>query len=217
MSPDDLSPEQQRLKDSFIQKRDYWHPAFDTLLQYDVEFFEAYANLSARTFEDGVLDPKLREYVLIVMNSTPAIRMSDEEMRKHIRAALKQGGTFGEILELFKLVSVVGIHSVSEGSPLLSEVLDEDSETDLSDPKRRVKRDFELRRGYWSEELWEPLLYFDHEFLAAYTDFSANSAETGHLNKKERELVFIALDVGVPHLYLEGLQTHIENALKYGA
>ncbi len=43
--------------------------------------------------------------------------LNKDEMRRHVRAALRHGARPEEILEVFQLVSVLGIHAISIGFP----------------------------------------------------------------------------------------------------
>jgi alkylhydroperoxidase/carboxymuconolactone decarboxylase family protein YurZ len=43
--------------------------------------------------------------------------------RVHIKNALKHGATKEEIMEVFELISVLGVHSVTMGVPILLEEL----------------------------------------------------------------------------------------------
>lgn len=88
---------------------------------------------------------------------------------------------------------------------------------ELSEKQKRLKEQFIKERGYWRDELWEPILRIDPDFFEAYLNFSAAPWKNGVLPPKIKELIYIAIDASTTHLYEPGLSLHIENALKYGA
>jgi alkylhydroperoxidase/carboxymuconolactone decarboxylase family protein YurZ len=53
--------------------------------------------------------------------------------------------------------------------------------------------------------------------MAAYTDLSAYAWETGSLDAKTREFMYIATTAAVTHIHPIGIRTHGRNALKAGA
>ena len=87
----------------------------------------------------------------------------------------------------------------------------------LTDRQKALKEQFIKERGYWSDELWEPVLKLDVDYFEAYLNFSAVPWRHGVLSPKMKELIYIAIDASTTHLYEPGLGQHIRNALKYGA
>ena len=55
----------------------------------------------------------------------------------------------------------------------------------------RIRDEFIRRRGYWADD-WQLILEMAPGVMAAYTDFSAHSADHGTLDPKTREFIFIA-------------------------
>lgn len=56
----------------------------------------------------------------------------------------------------------------------------------------------------------------DPSYLDAYTEFRNRVLSRNPLDDKTRELVSIAVDASVTHLYQPGLRTHIRRALDIG-
>lgn len=222
-----LSHEAEKLKTSFKEKRNYWHPAFDYLLHLDQEFFERYFDLSTHAWQDGSLDPKVKELIYVAIYSSPATHVSEQEARKHIGNALDQGATVSEVLTVLEILATAGIHSVLKGVPIISDeagVPDPESDAERRE-QARARENFEEKRGYWDDGLWADLLAIDHKFLEHYTNYSAHVAHYSasesdaddDLDPLVKEYVYIALDASLPAFYLGGLRAHIENALDYGA
>lgn len=84
------------------------------------------------------------------------------------------------------------------------------------DRKAALKQRFLTQRGYWSD-LWEDVLASSEAFFEGYIELSSIPWKNGHLPPRLKELIYIAIDITVPHLFVEGTRIHMANALKYGA
>lgn len=217
----ELDPRRARLKAEFTEARGYWSPLWDDVLALSPDYFEAYLKFSAVPWKTGSLSPKVRELIYIAIDASTT-HLYEPGLRVHIRNSLKYGATREEIMEVYQLTSVLGIHTVTSGLPSL---LDEArkagrdtgiDETPLSPEQEELKRQFIANRGYWSE-LWDGLIRLSPEFFSAYMEFSSVPWLHGTLEPKVRELIYIAIDSATTHLYDPGLRVHIRNALKYGA
>src|SRR3984885_7913760 len=82
--------------------------------------------------------------------------------------------------------------------------------------KAKIKQDFIDARGYWSRG-WDPLLDIAPDYFEAYAKLSSVPWKTGTLSPKIKELLYIAIDSSITHMYEPGLRVHIRNALRYGA
>jgi alkylhydroperoxidase/carboxymuconolactone decarboxylase family protein YurZ len=108
------------LKDEFVRRRGFWAPVWDVLLDADPDFFAAYLEFSSVPWEHGVLDPKVKELIYIAVDAATT-HLHALGTRSHIRNALKQGATPQEIMEVLELISVIGVHGLTMGLPILSE------------------------------------------------------------------------------------------------
>lgn len=86
----------------------------------------------------------------------------------------------------------------------------------LSAEQREIRAEFVRRRGYWADD-WQLILELAPDIMAAYTDLSAYAWETGSLDPKTREFMYIATTAAVSHIHPIGIRTHGRNALKAGA
>lgn len=123
MPETELSDKQRQLRDQFIEERGYWSPIWDGLLQLDPDFFEAYVEFSSVPWRKGVLEPKVRELIYTAIDASTT-HLYEPGLRVHIRNALKYGATKEEIMEVFELTSVLGIHTCTLGVPVLMEELE---------------------------------------------------------------------------------------------
>ena len=70
----------------------------------------------------GVLEPKIKELIYTAFDVS-ATHLYTSGLRLHIKNAIGYGATREEILEVIELASVIGIHSCTEGVPILLEEL----------------------------------------------------------------------------------------------
>jgi alkylhydroperoxidase/carboxymuconolactone decarboxylase family protein YurZ len=87
---------------------------------------------------------------------------------------------------------------------------------ELSAEQRKIRAEFIRRRGYWADD-WQLILELAPDVMAAYTDLSAYAWETGSLDPKTREFMYLATTAAVTHIHPIGIRTHGRNALKAGA
>ena len=119
----ELTERQKELKERFIRDRGYWsEEIWDAVLSIDPDFFEAYLNFSAVPWKKGVLPSKTKELIYIAIDASTT-HLYEPGLRQHVRNALKYGATKEEIMEVFELVSVLGMHTCTMGVPVLVEEL----------------------------------------------------------------------------------------------
>lgn len=218
---DGMDEKKRKLKEEFTAARGYWSPIWDDILDLTPEFFEAYMNFSSVPWKTGTLEPKIRELIYIAIDSSTT-HMYEPGLKVHIRNALRHGATRAEIMEVYQLTSVLGIHTVTTGLPILFDEMAkagrgaEIEQKPLTLHQEALKATFTENRGYWSP-LWDGLIRLSPEFFEAYMNFSSVPWKTGTLEPKVRELIYIAIDSATTHLYEPGLRVHIQNALRYGA
>jgi alkylhydroperoxidase/carboxymuconolactone decarboxylase family protein YurZ len=113
-----LSPRQQEIKQRFTEGRGYWNPFWDGFLHLDCEFFAAYAEMSTHSWEHGVLEPKVKEFVYAAFDAS-ATHMFIPGLRQHIANALGYGATAAELMEVLELASGIGVESFALALPAL--------------------------------------------------------------------------------------------------
>jgi alkylhydroperoxidase/carboxymuconolactone decarboxylase family protein YurZ len=111
------------LRSDFEAKRGYWHGFWDGLLELDPDFFQAYVDFSAYPWENGVLEPKVKELIYTAFDAS-ATHMYVPGLRQHIENALGHGATPAEVMEVFELASTIGIHGYLVGLPILLDELE---------------------------------------------------------------------------------------------
>lgn len=84
--------------------------------------FEAFLAFGSVPWKKGFLEPKVKEFIYIAIDSATT-HMYEPGLRIHLRSALKFGATKEEIMEVYQLVSILGMHTISMGVPVLTQEL----------------------------------------------------------------------------------------------
>jgi alkylhydroperoxidase/carboxymuconolactone decarboxylase family protein YurZ len=99
-----------------------WNPAWDPFQQLDPAWTERFMAMAVPPMLSGVLDAKTIEFIAIAVDAS-CTHLYAPGIRRHIRHALELGATQQEITAVLQLVSVLGIHTLSVGAPILLEEL----------------------------------------------------------------------------------------------
>ncbi|MDE2363879.1 MAG: carboxymuconolactone decarboxylase family protein [Hyphomicrobiales bacterium] len=99
-----------------------WNPAWDVLAELDPVWTEKFVDMGSTPLMRGALDRKTWELIAIAVDAA-CTHMYAPGVRRHIRGALDAGATKQEVLAVLQAVSVLGIHSMSLGAPMLVEEL----------------------------------------------------------------------------------------------
>jgi alkylhydroperoxidase/carboxymuconolactone decarboxylase family protein YurZ len=172
--------------------------------------------MAVNPWTNGTLSPK--EIQLIAVGLSAAVtNMDGTALRRHVRAALHAGASRQEILEVLKMAAMLSLHSMSLGAPILIEEAAAANKplepqtgvpTPASDKMKAI--------GQWNDA-WDPFARLDplwtDQFIAAGTGFYTN----GVLTPKFVELISIAFDAAITHMYAPGTRRHIKAALALGA
>lgn len=103
-----------------LRKVGNWNPAWDALAELDGAYVEKFLAVAAHAMAKGTLDPLTIEFIAIAVDAS-CTHLYAPGVRRHIRKALELGATQEQIMTVLELVSVLGIHSVALGAPLLRE------------------------------------------------------------------------------------------------
>ncbi|KIX99157.1 uncharacterized protein Z520_04733 [Fonsecaea multimorphosa CBS 102226] len=220
------------LKKAFVSQlgEEQWDESWESIAKLSPELFQASVDLIAVPKKKKYLSPKIQQLMSIAVDAA-STHLYIPGVRKHIDAALKEGATPAEIIEVIELTGTLGIHACNIGVPLLVEVMKEEGIYEkhatvgkpFDEKREQLKADFTKNRGYW-HPFWEDFLALDPEFFEAYLNFSSvpwlknvdGSGKGGALEPKVKELVYCAFDAAATHLYVPGLKLHMRNVLNYG-
>lgn len=100
----------------------HFNPAWDAFAELDPAWTEKFMDMGTTPLTRGVLDPKTWELIAIAVDAS-CTHLYAPGVRRHIRRALELGASKEEIIAVLQAVSVLGIHSMSLGAPILVEEL----------------------------------------------------------------------------------------------
>jgi alkylhydroperoxidase/carboxymuconolactone decarboxylase family protein YurZ len=79
-------------------------------------------NFSSIPCETGVLEPKVKELIYVAIDASTT-HLYEPGLRQHVRNAIRYGASKEEIMEVYELTSVLGIHTCTLGVPVLLDEL----------------------------------------------------------------------------------------------
>ena len=207
-------------KTGFIARHGYWSEALEIMAVRSPEFFDAAAELLAVPWASEALPDLDKALIMVALNATPT-NLNSAALRASIRRALGLGASEAAINETFELVSSLALHSCTFGVPKLFSMLEQSGSDRAKIPpfsaeQEALKAEFIKIRGYWGE-FWDQVLVLSPAFFKAYLGFTSIPWQTGHIEPRLKELIYIAIDANVTHLYEQGVRVHIKNALACGA
>ncbi len=99
-----------------------WNSAWDPFFELDPVWTDEFFASVIPIYKSGIMPAKQLELLSIACDAS-FTHMYAPGVRRHIRAALKEGATMEEIMEVLKLCVVQGIQSCNLGVPILAEEL----------------------------------------------------------------------------------------------
>jgi alkylhydroperoxidase/carboxymuconolactone decarboxylase family protein YurZ len=192
-----------------------WSEAITLLEKWDPQWAALAGRMTLNPWDSGVLSRKFVELVCVALN-TACTALNADATRRHIRAALTAGATKDELVMVFKMGMLLGIHSCSLGAPLLIEeakaagvdVARKTAPTPAADQMRVA--------GQWNLA-WDPFVELDPTWTDQAMATGIGVYASGVFTPKEVELLSIALDASYTHMYAPGTRRHIKGALAAGA
>ena len=106
-----------------LRKSGGWNPNWTPFYELDPARTEKFMAMGLTPMVSGVLDAKTIEFIAIAVDAS-CTHMYGPGVRRHIRNALELGATKEEISAVLQCVSVLGIHTMSLGAPILLEELE---------------------------------------------------------------------------------------------
>ncbi|MFC9358164.1 carboxymuconolactone decarboxylase family protein [Rhodococcus sp. NPDC057014] len=167
--------------------------------------------------QNSMLDPKLAAFVRLKIDVS-ATHMYAPGVRRHIKTAIELGATREELLEVIKLSAVIGIHACATGVPILAQELVHAGRQ--SAPPEAVHPTpvcDALRKQGQFNPLWETLYNWDRDWLEKFLAMGAGIWRDNILPPLWIELLCIAGDAALTHMYSPGTRRHIATALALGA
>jgi nitrite reductase/ring-hydroxylating ferredoxin subunit/alkylhydroperoxidase/carboxymuconolactone decarboxylase family protein YurZ len=195
-----------------------WSRTLDLLQELDPQWTESYARMATNPWTSGELPAKAAALIALGLSAS-ITNLDASALRRNLRAALGAGASRAEILVVIEMAAIVALHSMSLGAPILIEEAHAAGKTPAADSRPKPATpacDHMKAIGQWNEA-WDPFFQLDplwtEEFVAAGTGFYTN----GVLTPKFVELISIAFDASITHMYAPGTRRHIKAALALGA
>ena len=105
-----------------LRRSGEWNPNWTPFAELDPDWTERFMAMGLKPMLSGVLDAKTIEFIAIAVDAS-CTHMYAPGVRRHIRKALALGATPQQITAVLQLTSVLGIHTMSLGAPILQEEL----------------------------------------------------------------------------------------------
>lgn len=185
------------------------------LQEWDPIWAEQYLNMTTNPWENGILDIKTIELICIGINAA-CTNLQSDGTRQHIRAALAAGATRDEILLILKMASVMSIHSCSLGAPILLEEAKAAGVDPIPKQATTPACDQMKAIGQWNVA-WDPFYELDPVWTDQFMATGIGIYASQLFSPKLVELLSIAFDASITHMYAPGTRRHIKAALKLGA
>jgi alkylhydroperoxidase/carboxymuconolactone decarboxylase family protein YurZ len=208
----------ERFQEYDLESRAYIGNHLTELQELDPEFLEAYLDLAEHPWEDGPLDPKVKEFINVALSSATTA-LDTTATREHVGRALDRGATFEEVLEVLELTSILGMHSATTGYPILAEEAELDGIDEREEEIAEIIAELEENKEFFSA-VWEDIVAIvenEPDYWRYLFGFLRHPYHDQVLDPKVMEFIYIGIDVGTSHLYTEGLTVHIRNAMLLGA
>ncbi|MBL1421421.1 MAG: carboxymuconolactone decarboxylase family protein [Alphaproteobacteria bacterium] len=195
-------------------------PSYTEAYSVDPTFASDFAKLEIATQRRGALTKKMRALVGLALSSSIGL-MDREAIRFYARKAIENEATHGEIIDTLRLTSVLGVHGYVMGVESFLELysLDDIKQEGGEDLKRRAlaaRTEFERLRGYWVDA-WERASWMGPEFVEAYASYSSRPHLDQNLAKKDREIIYTAIDFFPTMQAGPGGKGHMTQAIAHGA
>ena len=191
-------------------------PALAKLRDWDPTWAEQCLQMSANPWTSGILPRKDIELISIAVNAA-CTNLNADGTRRHIRGALEAGATRDEILMILKIASLLSIHTCSLGAPIL---LEEAKAAGVKPTPIKAGAtpvcDRMKAAGQWNSA-WDSFFELDPAWTEAIIAASIPVYISGVLSPKLAELLSIAVDASITHMYAPGTRRHIKAALQLGA
>ncbi len=148
--------------------------------------------------------------------SAACTNLSADGTRRHVRGALEAGATREEVLMTLKVAALLALHTCSLGAPILLEEAKAAGVTITPKSAATPVCDKMKAAGQWNSA-WDAFFEIAPAWTEAIIAVSLPVYTSGVFTPKLAELMSIAVDASITHMYAPGTRRHIQSALKLGA
>lgn len=117
----ELDERREGIKKAFTEKRGYWHPLWNTVLELDPDALEGYSHFSGEGWraERSVLSPKMKELMYVAVDAATT-HLYEVGLKLHIANAVRYGATAEEVMQVLDLAALMGVHTNLVATPILA-------------------------------------------------------------------------------------------------
>ena len=210
----------EQLKADIIQKRGFWSPMHENLINIDPAALEAY--LEYVTASSAHLSEKLR-HLLFMAADASVTHLFEFGIRLHMDLAMQCGATKEEVFEVLQLLlETCGLGS-RVGMPILAEELKRAGRESELQPQRalterqaRARDLYRQHMGHWPEWL-DLAMHVAPDFGEAFVELTMKPWRESALDAKTKAFVLIAVYSAPTMRNEEYLREYIRLALTHGA
>ena len=193
-----------------------WGSSLDRLKEWDPMRLTSSLRVGTNPWTSGGLPRKEVELIYLALYCS-CTNLDEAGTRRQIRAALDAGATRDEILLVLKCGVGLAVHSCSLGAPILIEEMKEAGVTPSGGTKPETPACDAMRAiGQWNTA-WDPFYDLSPAWTDQFFAFGASVYKSGLFTPRFMELISIAFDASITHMYAPGVRRHIKGALKAGA
>jgi alkylhydroperoxidase/carboxymuconolactone decarboxylase family protein YurZ len=193
-----------------------WGSSLDKLKEWDPKGAELLLRVGMNPWNSGVLPLKEVELIFLALNCS-CTNLDEAGTRRQIRRALDAGATRDEVLLVLKCGVGLAVHSCSLGAPILLEEMKAAGVKAAGGPKPETPAcDAMKAMGLWNTA-WDPFYDLSPLWTDEFFAFGASVYKSGIFTPKFMELISIAFDASITHMYAPGVRRHIQGSLKAGA
>lgn len=193
-----------------------WGSSLDKLKEWDPKGAALLLRVGTNPWTNGVLPRKEVELIALALYCS-CTNLDEAGTRRQIRASLDAGATRDEIVLVLKCGFALAVHSCSLGAPILLEEMKAAGVKPAGGPKPETPACDAMRAiGQWNTA-WDPFYDLSPLWTDEFFAFGANVYKSGIFTPRFMELISIAFDASITHMYAPGVRRHIQGALKAGA
>jgi len=193
-----------------------WGSSLDILKEWDPKGAELLLRVGTDPWTSGVLPRKEVELISLALHCA-CTNLNEAGTRRHIRGALDAGASREEVLLVLKCGAALAIHSCSLGAPILLEEMKAAGVKASNAPKPKTPACDVMREiGQWNAA-WDPFYELSPLWTDGFFALAADIYQSGIFTPRFMELISIAFDASITHMYAPGTRRHIKGALHAGA
>lgn len=193
-----------------------WGSSLHKLKEWDPQGAELLLRVGTNPWRSGVLPLKEVELISLALHCA-CTNLNEAGTRRHIRAALDAGAARDDVLLVLKMGAALAVHSCSLGAPILFEEMKAAGVKAAGGSKPATPACDAMREiGQWNTA-WDSFYELSPLWTDDFFALGGSFYKSGLFTPRFMELISIAFDASITHMYPLGTRRHIKGALKAGA